>query len=184
MDELSPRAAWAGLDLPLAVGGVTLTALPEAPMVSVAPFRGRSGAVADALGAPLPEAGRIAALTDGSRVLWSGLDQWFLRGPAGDVEGLLAGLAAVTDQSDGWTALALVGPGAAEVLARLVPVDLDPAAFQPGAVARTQLRHMMCVLIAVEDGFEILVMRSFTRTAVHDIAAAMRAVAARAQLAR
>ena len=76
----------------------------------------------------------------------------------------------------------LTGPAAAEVLARLVPIDLDPAAFPPGRVARTMLGHMMAVLIATPDGYDILVMRSFTDTAAHDLSTAMRSVAAIAKM--
>jgi heterotetrameric sarcosine oxidase gamma subunit len=182
--ELVARPAWAGIDLPTTSGGVTLAAAPEAPMLSLAPFRGRAAAVGDLLGAALPEAGRTARLDDASELIWAGLDLWLLRGPRAtpDLAARLADVAAVTDQSDGWTALALTGAGAAAVLARLVPIDLAPAAFPPGAVARTELRHMMCVILAREDGVELFVMRSFTESAAHEIATAMRAVAARAQL--
>jgi len=182
--DLAPRPAWAGLDLPAIFGGVTLAAPPETPMRSIAPYRNRAAALDEALGAPLPEPGRSVELADGLRLIWAGLDLWFLRGPGATAEFAerIASHAAVTDQSDGWTALALTGTGAADVLARLVPLDLDPAAFPPGAAARTELRHIACLIRAMDGGFELLVMRSFTATAVHEIAAAMRAVAARAEL--
>lgn len=185
MDELVPRPATAGLDLPFMCGGATLDAEAEAPLASLAPFRGRAAALGEALGAPLPGPGAALALGDGSQVVWSGLDQWLLRGPAAEPANAarLADLAAVADQSDGWTALRLTGNAGADALARLAPVDLDRTVFPAGSVARTELRHMMCVLIAREEGFTILVMRSFAETAVHEIAAAMRAVAARAQIA-
>lgn len=184
MADLAPRPALAGLDLPLTFGGVTLAAGEDAPMLSLAPFRGRAGAVAEALGAALPGPGRAAALGAGSRLIWAGLDLWLLRGadatPA--LASRLAEDAAVTDQTDGWAALRLVGAGAPEVLARLVPIDLAPAAFPPDAVARTGLRHIACVLIAASDGCDVLVTRSLAASAAHEIETAMRAVAARAAL--
>lgn len=190
MVELAARSAWEGLDLPLVLGGVTLSPLADAEMISVAPFAGRGEAVARAIrgegGGGLPAAGGVVALT-GGRLIWSGIGQWFLRGEeagSADLRSRLAEVAAVTDQGDAWCGLALTGAGAAEVLARLIPIDLHPAALPPGRVARTALRHMICVLIAVEDGFEILAPRSFTRTAVHELTHAMRAVAARATLRR
>lgn len=184
MADLAPRPAWAGLELPLFVGGVTLAAAVDMPMVSIAPLRGRAGAVAEALGAPLPEPGRTAVLRDGHELIWAGLDLWFLRGPGAvsRIAGPLAEVAALTDQSDAWSALILDGARAREVLARLVPIDLARAAFPSGSVARTELRHMMCMMIARERGFEALIMRSFVTSAVHEIATAMRGVAARAQL--
>lgn len=185
MADLAPRPALAGLHLPQIAGGVALAAAAEAPMLSIAPFRGRAAALAGPLGAAPPDPGRLVALDDGSELIWAGLDLWLLRGPAATpaLAERLADLAAVTDQSDGWTALALTGTGAAAVLARLAPLDLAAAAFPPGSAARTELRHMMCAILAREGGFELLVMRSFTETAAREIAHAMRAVAARTALA-
>jgi heterotetrameric sarcosine oxidase gamma subunit len=71
--------------------------------------------------------------------VWTGPDQAFLIGaPAPD----LTGLAAVTDQSGGWAALQLQGPGAEAVLMRLFPLDLRARAFAPGHAARAPLGHM------------------------------------------
>jgi sarcosine oxidase subunit gamma len=177
--ELAPSSPL-GSELPLTVGKATLAALPETPMVSLAPFRGRDAEAAAVLGADLPPPGGTAPLADG-RLIWAGLGLWLLRGPAAARLGAPAGWA-VTDQSDGWCGLALDGPAAEAVLARLVPVDLDPAAFPPGAAARTPLRHIPCLLVRTGPGFELLVPRSMARSAVRDLAQAMRAVAARAAL--
>ncbi len=174
--DLVPRPPFAGLDLPLSLGGVTLAALPDGARAVIVPFCDRSEAAAEALGAPLPDPGRWAARANGGWIAWSGLGQWMLSGDAPD----LSGSAAVCDQSDGWAGLALTGAGAVEVLARLVPIDLASAA--PGAAARTQVGHVACLLRRVEDGFEIHVMRSFARTAAEETAHALRAVAARGRI--
>jgi sarcosine oxidase subunit gamma len=175
--ELGAREATAGLGLPLTAGGATLAALPATPTWSVAPFRGREAGVAAALGAALP-AGRAAA-APGGRLIWAGSGLWLLQ--AADPGERLAGLAAVTDQSDAWCALALSGAAAQEVLARLVPLDLDRAVFPRGAAARSLLGHVPLLLVA-GDGFELLVPRSYARTAVRELGEAMRGVAARAAL--
>jgi methylglutamate dehydrogenase subunit D len=175
--ELAARDALDGLGLPLAIGDVRLGALDLGRLTSVAPFRGREAEVGAALGGALPPPGGLARVGEG-RVLWSGIGQWFVQGPVPD----LVGLAALSDQSDAWVGLQLSGPAAADVLARLAPLDLHPDAFPPGSVARTLLRHLACLLVAGADGFEILVMRSFARSAVHDLTGAMRAVAGRAAL--
>jgi sarcosine oxidase subunit gamma len=176
--ELAARAAAAGLGLPLTVGGATLAALPEAPMWSVAPFRGREDATAAALGTALPT-GRVAAVP-GGRLIWAGFRAWLLQGPDPGEE--LAELAAVAAQGDAWCGLGLSGPAARDVLARLVPLDLDPAAFPVGAAARSLLRHTPLLLVAEAQGFELLVPRSYARTAVRELDAAMRGVEARAAL--
>lgn len=178
MPSLIETTACEGL-LPVSAGGVTLSEAAPAPITSVAPFRGKEKAVAAALkklGLGWPAPGR--SLRSGAAVcLWTGRDQAFLIGSA--PEGL-GGIAALTDQSDGWARMRLEGPGAEAVLARLVPLDLRAAAFPEGAVARSGLNHMMAVLTREgPQAFGIMVFRSMAGSAVHEIAVAMRAVAAR-----
>ena len=161
----------------------TLTALPQVARAAVAPFAGQRQAVSDALraraGAGLPDTGRVEAC-----VSWVGSGQWLVEGLGpGEVADWLAGLAAVSDQTDAWAGTRLFGAAAPEMLTRLVPIDLIPEAFPPGTAARTLLRHVPLLLIAREEGaFELLVPRSYARTAVSDLVRAMRLVAGRAML--
>ncbi|MCC0065786.1 MAG: hypothetical protein H6896_01935 [Rhodovulum sp.] len=124
MDELAIRSPFEGLDLPLAIGDARLAELPRAPIRVIAPYRGREAAVSEALraalGSGLPQIGRTVPL-DGGRLIWAGAGQWMLTGPAAAAAvSALAGLAAVTDQSDGWAAMWLEGRDARAVLARLL----------------------------------------------------------------
>lgn len=178
MAELIATSATEGL-LPLTRGPFTLSDAAPERITSVAPFSGKEKAVTAALkkahGLAFPAPNR--GLQKGAaRILWTSRGQAFLidADPAA-----LAGIAALTDQTDAWATLHLEGAGADQVLARLVPVDLRPAAFGPGTVARSQLGHMMSVIARAGDGFDILVFRSMAPTAVHEIDAAMSAVAAR-----
>jgi sarcosine oxidase gamma subunit len=164
------------LGLPLEAGGARLAALPAAPILSIAPFRGREPEVAAALGAAL-QVGRAVAVGQG-RLIWAGLGVWFLHGTRGKTP--LDGIAAVTEQGDGWTGLLLTGADAGAVLARLVPLDL--AALQPGSAARTMLRHVPLLLVKGQAGVELFVPRSYAATAIGEIGHAMRGVAARAGL--
>jgi heterotetrameric sarcosine oxidase gamma subunit len=67
------------------------------------------------------------------------------------------------------------------VLARLVPLDLRPAAFAVGMALRAPLNHLSAVLIRESaDSILILIFRSMARTAWHEVETAMRSVAARA----
>ena len=178
MAELIATSATEGL-VPVTHGAFTLTDAGIARITSVAPFAGQQGAVSDALTAALglafPAPNATQAKGD-ARIVWSGRGQVFVLN-ADPVA--LDGLAALTDQTDAWAALRLAGPGADQVLARLVPLDLRPSAFGEGAAARSALGHMMAVIWRDGEGLVILVMRSMARTAVHEIAAAMSAVAAR-----
>ena len=178
--ELREMTACEGLGLPMEVGACRLAALPETGRWSLAPGVGRRAEVEAALGVAMPDWGRVAAL-GGGRILPFAIGQWLVEGSNA------AGLgeqAAVADQSDGWAGLAIGGSDARAVLARLVPLDLDPAAIPPGSAARSQLRHVPLLLVAVEGGFELLVPRSYAGTAVREIREAMRRVAGRKAVGR
>ena len=187
MAELHDQGACAALDLPLRVGSASLALIEAAPMLSIAPYRDGERRVADALaeriGGGLPETGNSRALDGGGRIFWTGAGLWFLRGPAAADEALSGALidhAALTDQGAAWTGLRLDGAAAAEVLARLAPVDLE--GLPAGTTLRTGLRHVMCALVVLADGYEIWVMRSFSLAAAHDIETAMRHVAGAAEI--
>ena len=175
----SPLAGRAALTL----AGVTLSEPDLGQITSVAPFKGQDKALAKALkalGLSFPAPNQVSSTGD-ARLIWTGRDQAFLIGAA--PQGL-DGLAALTDQSDGWAALRLDGPGSGDVLARLYPLDLRAAAFPLGRVARAPLNHMSSILMRPgPQRFEVLVFRSMARTAWHEAEAAMRALAARAALA-
>jgi heterotetrameric sarcosine oxidase gamma subunit len=174
----SPLAGRAALTL----AGVTLAEADLGQITSVAPFMGQDKALAGALkalGLSFPAPNQVSSKGD-VRLVWTGRDQAFLIGAA--PQGL-DGLAALTDQSDGWAALRLDGPGAGDVLARLYPLDLRAAAFPVGRVARAPLNHMSSILMRPgPQSFEMLVFRSMARTAWHEAEMAMRTLAARAAL--
>ncbi len=176
--DLAAADASDGTGLPVELRGVAIAPLAFAPISAIAPFRGREADVAAMLGATL-EVGTAVALGD-ARLVWAGFGQWFLIGaPAPD----LGGAAAITEQGDGWAGLRLTGPATRDVLARLVPIDLDPAAFPPGRAARSLLGHVPALMVAIEGGCELFVPRSYAGTAAEEISHAARAVAARAALA-
>jgi sarcosine oxidase subunit gamma len=176
--NLIARSPCAGL-VPVTEGAATLTeVLPEA-ITFVAPFAGQDKAVSDALkaviGLGFPAPNRTTAKA-GARAIWVGAGQALVLGPAVVVEG-----AALVDQSDAFACLALEGPAARDVLARLVPVDLRDGSFKRGHTARTLLNHMTCSLTRTgAERWEVMVFRSMAGTAVHEVSEAMRRVDARA----
>jgi heterotetrameric sarcosine oxidase gamma subunit len=167
--------------LPLSHGTVEASEVDPGTMTSVAPFAGQADAVSKALekaaGCALPPAGHFAR-NGATRVVWSGLDQWFVMSP----EAVAVQGAALTDQGDAWACVAVSGRDARDVLGRLVPIDLRPGVFEVGRAARTLLGHMACMLLREEaDRYVILVFRSMAASAAHDLDRAMRMVAARAE---
>jgi heterotetrameric sarcosine oxidase gamma subunit len=174
--ELIAKSALAGQSLTL--GGVTLAEVAVGPITSLAIFPGGAKAVAKALkglGLAFPDPNRFIE-KKGARIVWTGRDQAFLTGA--DCPALDA--AAVTDQSDGWAVIGVSGPGAVDVLARLVPVDLRLAACPVGTALRSQLNHLNAVILRTGDyAFEIMVFRSMARTTWHELETTTHMVAAR-----
>lgn len=176
MAELISRGPLEGLAA-VEAADATLEMLALGPVAAILPWPGRVAAVDAALrarGLGFPEPGHSLELAD-TRILWSGREAALL---IGTVPPALAD-AAVIDQSDGWAGLSLSGTGAEAVLARLVPIDLRASAFPEGACARTLLGHVQVLVLRRSGGFELTVMASFARTAWHEIAQAMRGLAAR-----
>lgn len=175
MTRLIAKSAADGL-LPVEIGAARLTEEVPAAITSVEKARGaRTENFAKALGVAFPAPNRTTGKA-GARAIWAGPDLCFWIGAA---PARIAGHA-LTDQSDGWALLRLEGAAAADVLARLTPVDLRPARFRRGHTSRTLLGHLPVSLTRGGDAaFEILCFRSMTRTAVHDLTRAMQSVAAR-----
>ncbi len=91
--------------------------------------------------------------------------------------------AAVADQSDAWTVVALDGAASRDVLARLTPLDLRDSALPEGRTARTLIGHMTGSLTRVGAfRYEIMVFRSMTQTLIQEITRAMTHVEARTKL--
>ena len=169
MAELIAKTAAEGL-LPLTIGRMTLAEPDWQPITSIATLSGYGGPA-------LPEPGRSGTLQE-APVIWTGRNQWFV---IGDVD-LPAGLA-VTDQSDAWCRVVLSGADVEAVLARLTPLDTNPAVFKPGRVSRTLVGHMNAILWRrSRDTVEIFAFRSMAKTLVHELERAMRGVVARAAL--
>lgn len=110
---------------------------------------------------------------NGIAFLWSGPDQWIAaaertggRDLERELKPVLAGLAAVTDQTDARAILRISGPRAREVLAKGVPLDLHPRVFAPGSVAITHASHIGVILWQLDAAptYELAVFRSFAQS--------------------
>ena len=58
------------------------------------------------------------------------------------------------------TAIHVSGPRARDLMARMVPLDLRPDRFPEGSVAGTVMHHVAVTVLARDDGFDILSLRS------------------------
>lgn len=160
---------------PLTRAGATLATADLGPITSIAPYPGASVDNAlKPLGLAFPAPNRFTE-SGTARLIWTGRDQAFLTGiPTPELD------AALTDQTDGWAAFTLAGPGAEATLARLVALDLRATAFPQGHAARTGLNHLPMVLARTgADAFLILTFRSMAHTCWHELETAMTGLAAR-----
>ncbi len=162
--------------LPIEIGGTLLEdAQPEA-ITWVAFYDRKKAAVTRTLGG-FPGPGEVVEIKAG-RALSVGPGQAMILGAPVSCEG-----AAVVDQSDAWTVVALDGGAARDVLARLTPLDLRDSALPEGRTARTLIGHMTVSLTRVGPfRYEIMVFRSMTHTLLEELERAMRGVAARAAM--
>lgn len=80
----------------------------------------------------------------------------------------LAGLASVSDQSDGLSVLRISGPNVRDALCKIVPIDLHPRELIVNQVAATIVGHMPVTMWRLPDDadgtaiFEIATFRSCT----------------------
>ncbi|MDE2296386.1 MAG: hypothetical protein KGL36_13160 [Gammaproteobacteria bacterium] len=128
-------------------------------------------AFAAATGVALPCTGRSVRAGEFT-VLALAPDRWQIEseGPPGHAIAALGAIAgesgSVVDQSDGSRAFDVAGPGAREVLAKGVPIDLDAAVFRVGDVARTGVALVAVTLrcLSAEPSFRIVVARSYAES--------------------
>jgi heterotetrameric sarcosine oxidase gamma subunit len=114
----------------------------------------------------LPSAGR-AVFGDSAGLVWSSPGQWLVVGSAGaslaDLPTRLAGLAAVTDQSDGRALVRISGPAARAALAKGFSIDLHPSVFSTGSAAVTSVAHISVQIWQADEAptFVLAVPRGF-----------------------
>jgi sarcosine oxidase subunit gamma len=154
-------------DLP---GRVVARRLPDAARLVARGGPEAARRIGAAFGVALP-AGPCRAAEAGARAaLWLGPDEWLLLAPAGEsaaIERALADAlagepASVVDVGHRQVALELAGADAAELLAAGCPLDLDEAAFPPGACTRTLFdKAEIALWRRAPDAFRIEVACSF-----------------------
>lgn len=145
-------------------------------LATVAQRKGKADAlrqvVLEAYGVDLPSTSRIV---QGRQVSFMGYGpgQWLaistsLAGGslARDLSERLKGLASISDQSGGRTVIRISGPRARDVLAKGLPIDLDPRVFPLGSAATSVISHMGVQIWQTDDtrSYDIAVFRSLSES--------------------
>lgn len=184
VDRLAPSSAFGlvhrlGHHGAVRPAGLVVCERTDLALASVIARRGAeralSAKVADTFALALPttphrsEAGGIA-------FIWAGPGQWLAtcEGEAGHrfearLRTTLAGLASVSDQSDGRAVLCIAGPCARDMFAKGLPVDLDPSVMQPGGALVSGLAHIGVHLWQLDalPTYECAVSRSYAHSFWH-----------------
>ena len=175
---LKPKSAFGDWHPP-ATPDLAISARESLTMASFGAARGKEAALRDAIlagyGAELPQsAARVMGV--GISFVWAGPDQWLAiaerengRDLEAELKTLLAGIAAVVDQSDGRVVVRISGTRARDVLAKGVPIDVHPRAFKPGSVAITHASHIGIILWQTDDAptYEAALFRSYADSFAH-----------------
>jgi len=181
-NPLRAKSALAGVAVPGRYGrsygepGIVISERIGLGLATVAARRGKadalSQAVANAYGVDLPTSSRVI---QGSQVSFIGCgpSQWLAvsaslanEALARELSAKLAGLASISDQSGGRTVLRLSGPHARDVLAKGLPIDLDPRAFPLGSAATSAISHMGVQLWQLDDtrSYDLAIFRSVSES--------------------
>lgn len=147
------------------------------PLATISPVTGlgmiqiraeleKSGpAIAKATGLPMPDVTLFT--TQGARLLaWMSPDELLLVLPGDEVAGAVQALedalkdahSMVVDVSDMRAVFDVIGPHAADTLAKLAPVDFD--AMKPDELRRTRLAQTACGIWSVSGGYRVIGFRS------------------------
>jgi heterotetrameric sarcosine oxidase gamma subunit len=149
--------------------GVRLSALPRGSIWQVACWPESFGDVerelAGALGCGAPAPGRVARAADDRLLVRVEPLKWWVIGPDGAECPLAPGpdRGAIIDMSHDQAGIAVEGARAAELLKRLVSIDLRERAFPDLSWATTLAHHTITRVLRRDRGmpcYEVLVMRS------------------------
>jgi len=179
---LTVKSALAGVAAPGRYGksagepGIIISERVGLGLATVAARKGKADAlkraVAAAYGVQLPSSSRVS---QGSQVSFIGYGpgHWLSvseslasEALARDLSEKLHGLASVSDQSGGRTVLRISGPRARDVLAKGLPIDLDPRVFPLGSTATSIISHMGVQLWQLDDtrSYDIAIFRSLSES--------------------
>ena len=148
-------------------GGIILAEIQAATQMQFAAWpdtldRMGDVAIATAGVAAVPAAGRVSRAGDVSLLRVEPLKWWLVSPtPLAASPVFASEIGAVLDIADARCWITVTGPFAATLLAHSLPIDLRLAAFADDAVVSSAIHHVGVTLWRVDDGFNLLVQRSY-----------------------
>lgn len=119
-------------------------------------------AIKKSLGAEWPVIGSSTSSSSGYQLMGVQSDMIFafFDHPSGladkSIKSLLKENAYCTDQSDAWVMIQISGEGVYAALERICPLNLAPAIFKVGSVARTSMEHLGVVVFKIDENTFVL----------------------------
>lgn len=118
------------------------------------------GAILSVLNLDLPISPNTVSEADSRRLYWLGPDEWLLHCDLDRAQALGNSLreacgelhAAITEVSDYYTVLQLVGPQAEQLIRKGCPLDIHPDVFAANDFAQTRFGHASILLHKLDDG--------------------------------
>lgn len=161
--------------------GITLHEVTGQSIVSIAtPHKGESAlakAILLSYQVALPEMGQsINIAPDNAALLRLQPNQLFLisdelaNDPISQIKPPVQEAAYLTDQSDAWVMIRVVGIKARTVLERICPINLQPDVFKPGFITRTMMEHMGVIIWREDENSYVLMgIRSSAHALLHAV---------------
>jgi sarcosine oxidase subunit gamma len=175
MSDLSALPAFRGMG-PVGEGGGVTVRLRDVSMVSVLARKDSGAALAQKILSEftlvLPDGPKRSA-AGGLSMLGIGPSRWMcLRDGsnsdfAAELQSMLGGLASISDHSDGYAVFEIKGPATHRLLAKGVPLDLDPTVFSADSVAVTVIAHIGATVWRCNGSFMVAVFRSYAGSFWH-----------------
>jgi len=145
--------------------GVVAHLRDDVAIATLAAFKGAQ--LQQALTVELPEGPRTVT-SGGTTFVGIAPGRWLATSQADaeladTLKGSLSGLAAVTEQSDGYVVIDLSGPHARDMWGKNVAIDLDPSVFKPGDAAATVVSYVGVTFwqLDASPSYRVLVARSY-----------------------
>ena len=160
---------------------IEITEVSDRALVSLAVPNGKQAQLAERVenvfAVGLPQTGKSAvSQLDDTRLLGLASDQFFVafadrhEDPEAHIKKLVGETGYVVDQSDSWVMLLVEGARSRAMLERICPLNLNPASFAVGDVARTAMEHHAAIILReADDRYLLLSPRSSAKSFAHAV---------------
>lgn len=169
----------------IVVGDFTISEVTDRAMASVTARKDcgdrTKSVLSKILKQPAPDVGEYTA--GAIDAFWTGQNQWMLAAPFDNYEdivgafaGQFAGIASLTEQTDGWCRFAIDGVAIDRLCSLLCNIDMRR--LTPGKASRTSVEHIGCFVVRLaDDKIQIIGPRSSADSLHHAISTAAQSAA-------